>query len=188
LCSSSTVLSRLHYLFQIITNWSMSLNKRETSTFVLPLRTNRLLQYFQHTISQAPKAEVTQSKIWNVFGLSNTEIVGSNPTRGRDVCPNFFRVCFVLYRQWLLDRTDDPSKQCYWLFIKKIPWSESASELYRPSDRRLSVKWLPTFADRGCHMDSVTDPYDRILGFLDRSRHYFSFLVVPGIEPWPPDL
>jgi hypothetical protein len=28
---------------------------------------------------------------------------------------------------------------------KKTPWSESASELYRPSDRRLSTKWLPTF-------------------------------------------
>jgi hypothetical protein len=32
---------------------------------------------------------------------------------------------------------------------KKTPWSESVSELYRPSDRRLSAKWLPTFADRG---------------------------------------
>jgi hypothetical protein len=56
---------------------------------------------------------------------------------------------------------------------------------------------------------SVTDPFGRILGFLDRSRyfsikqllsctheaewtsfqtHYFFFLVVPGIEPEPPDL
>jgi hypothetical protein len=53
---------------------------------------------------------------------------------------------------------------------KKTPWSESASELYRPSDRRLSAKWLPTFADRGCHVACVTDPSGRILGFLDRSR------------------
>jgi hypothetical protein len=58
-------------------------------------------------------------------------------------------------------------------------------------------------------MVSVTDPYGRILGFLDRSRyffiklflsctheaewtlfqtHYFFFLVLPGIEPGPPDL
>jgi CBS-domain-containing membrane protein len=57
---------------------------------------------------------------------------------------------------------------------KTPPWSESASELYRPSDRRLSAKLVPTFADRGCHMVSVTNPYGRILGFLDRSR-YFSF-------------
>jgi hypothetical protein len=26
---------------------------------------------------------------------------------------------------------------------KQTPWSESASELYRPSDRRFSAKWLP---------------------------------------------
>jgi hypothetical protein len=31
---------------------------------------------------------------------------------------------------------------------KKPPWS--ANELYRPSDRRLSAKWLPSFTDRGC--------------------------------------
>jgi hypothetical protein len=49
-------------------------------------------------------------------------------------------------------------------------WPESASELHRPSDRRLSVKLVPTFADRGCHVVSVTDPYGRILGFLDRQK------------------
>jgi hypothetical protein len=31
-----------------------------------------------------------------------------------------------------------------------------------------------TFADRGCHVVTVTDPYSRIFCFLDRSR-YFSF-------------
>jgi hypothetical protein len=31
----------------------------------------------------------------------------------------------------------------------QTPWPESASELYRPSDRRLSAKLIPTFADRG---------------------------------------
>jgi hypothetical protein len=31
---------------------------------------------------------------------------------------------------------------------KQTSWSESASELYRPSDRRLSVKLMPTFVDR----------------------------------------
>jgi hypothetical protein len=28
------------------------------------------------------------------------------------------------------------------------------------------------FADRGCHVVSVTDSYGRILGFLDRSRYF----------------
>jgi hypothetical protein len=36
----------------------------------------------------------------------------------------------------------------------------------------LSAKWLPTFADRGCNVVSVTDPYGRILGYLDRSRYF----------------
>jgi hypothetical protein len=64
-------------------------------------------------------------------------------------------------------------KIIFFLYVKKkTPWSESASELYRSSDRRLSTKWLPTFADRRCHAVSVTDPYDSILGFLDRSRYF----------------
>jgi hypothetical protein len=33
----------------------------------------------------------------------------------------------------------------------------SASELYRPSDRRLLAKFVPTFADRGCRVVSATD-------------------------------
>jgi hypothetical protein len=78
-----------------------------------------------------------------------------------------------------------------------------------PSDRCLSAKWLPTFADKGCHMVRVSDPYSRILDFLDRGcyfsikqllsctneaewtpfqTHYFFFLIVQGIEPGPPDL
>jgi hypothetical protein len=46
-------------------------------------------------------------------------------------------------------------------------------ELYRSSDRRLSAKLMPTSADRGCHVVSVTDPYGRILGFLDWSCYFF---------------
>jgi hypothetical protein len=43
-----------------------------------------------------------------------------------------------------------------------------ASELYRPSDRCLSTKLVPTFKDRGRRVVRTTDPYDRILDFLDR--------------------
>jgi hypothetical protein len=45
---------------------------------------------------------------------------------------------------------------------------QSAIELYQPSDRRLSAKLVPTFADRGCRVVSAADPYGRNLGFLDR--------------------
>jgi hypothetical protein len=34
-------------------------------------------------------------------------------------------------------------------------------------------QFVPTFADRGCHVVSVTDPYADILGFLDRSLYFF---------------
>jgi hypothetical protein len=43
--------------------------------------------------------------------------------------------------------------------MNKTPWFKSASELYRPSDRRLSARLVPTFGDRSCHVVSVTDPY-----------------------------
>jgi hypothetical protein len=53
-------------------------------------------------------------------------------------------------------------------------------ELNRPSDRRLSAKLVRTFADRACNVVCVTDPYGRILEFLDR-RRYFFFKVTPQL-------
>jgi hypothetical protein len=101
-------------------------------------------------------------------------------------------------------------RSTYWRPLHKnlTPWSESENELYRTSDRRLSAKLVPTFADRELNLVSVTDPYGRILGCLDRryiffqgaqlysrgwvdpfQTHYFSEnLVAPGSEPDPLDL
>jgi hypothetical protein len=45
--------------------------------------------------------------------------------------------------------------------------------LYRPSDRVFSAKLVPTFANRGCHAFSMTDPFVRILGFIDRDCYFF---------------
>jgi hypothetical protein len=56
--------------------------------------------------------------------------------------------------------------------FKRNPWLESPSELHRPSDCRMSAKLVPTFADRECHVVTLTDPYDHILGFIDRSRYF----------------
>jgi hypothetical protein len=75
-------------------------------------------------------------------------------------------------------------KGAYSTFVTKLktklnqtPWPEFANELYRPRDRRLSAKLMPTFAYRGCHMVSMTDPYGRILDFLDRSSYLFSHVA-----------
>jgi hypothetical protein len=74
--------------------------------------------------------------------------------------------------QQALRVTTWPASHLHVNFITLTLWSESASELYRPSDRRLSAKLVPTFAGRGWHLVRVTDPYGRILGFLDRSRYF----------------
>jgi CBS-domain-containing membrane protein len=42
---------------------------------------------------------------------------------------------------------------------------------YTDQATRLSAKLVPTFANRGCHVVSVMDPYGHIFGFLDRYVH-----------------
>jgi hypothetical protein len=65
------------------------------------------------------------------------------------------------------DETEVPGKTPFqWQVINLTPWTESASELDRQSDQREVVS---TFSDRECHVVSVTDPYGRILGYLDRT-------------------
>jgi hypothetical protein len=54
--------------------------------------------------------------------------------------------------------------------FKEYFWCQSK---FQPSDRHLSAKLLATFADKECHVVSVTYPYGRILGFVDRSRYFF---------------
>jgi hypothetical protein len=48
------------------------------------------------------------------------------------------------------------------------------------TDRTTAACYCQLFADRGCHVVSVTNPYGRILGFLDRSR-YCCFQVAPQL-------
>jgi hypothetical protein len=42
------------------------------------------------------------------------------------------------------------------IIIKLTPWPESSNELYRPSESHLSAKLVSTYADRVCHVISVT--------------------------------
>jgi hypothetical protein len=43
-----------------------------------------------------PNTVAVRPKARTVFALSNTEIVGSNPNGGMDVCVSLFCVCVVL--------------------------------------------------------------------------------------------
>jgi hypothetical protein len=58
--------------------------------------------------------------------------------------------------------------------VIKTPGLQSASELYRPSDRCLSAKLVPTLADRGVAWSAQRIPTVVNFGFLDRSP-YFPF-------------
>jgi hypothetical protein len=73
---------------------------------------------------------------------------------------------------------------------KLTPWPESAR------DRRFLAKLAPTLANRGCRVVSVTDPYDRILAFLDgglvpqtteicASSPPFSHVTLPPLSFFP---
>jgi hypothetical protein len=67
-------------------------------------------------------------------------------------------------------------------------WPESASKLYRPSDRFMSEKWVPTFADRGCHVVSVTDPprpYSRLCRPRCQTKIFkWNFHPLTSIRVW----
>jgi hypothetical protein len=75
---------------------------------------------------------------------------------------------------------------------KQPPWYESVSKLYRPSDRRLLAKLVPTLVGRGCRVVSAMDPHGRIFGsrpepllFLPSS----SSMVLRGcVDPVPDPL
>jgi hypothetical protein len=56
---------------------------------------------------------------------------------------------------------------------KTTPWPKSVGELFRPRDCRLSAKLVPTFEYKRCHVVGVTDPYGRILGFIDLEPLFF---------------
>jgi hypothetical protein len=73
-----------------------------------------------------------------------------------------FSVVLILYtvgrHLWTADQSDVRPL----LTHTQNPWSESANELYRPSDHSLSANLVPNFADRGFYVVSVTDPYGSI--------------------------
>jgi hypothetical protein len=57
--------------------------------------------------------------------------------------------------------------------VYKTPWPESAKELYRTSDRRLSTKLVPTSGYRGVSRSQRGGSLSRNLGFLDQNRYFF---------------
>jgi hypothetical protein len=70
-------------------------------------------------------------------------------------------------------------------YFKQTPWPDPRAKYTDRATAACRRSW--------CHATSVTDPYGRILGFLDRSRYFF-FRVAPQlysrgwVEPVPDPL
>jgi hypothetical protein len=68
------------------------------------------------------------------------------------------------YIEWSKGNGRSADQGSFYIFItekkekKKTWWPESARELYRPSDRRLSAKLVPTSAVEECRVFSAADP------------------------------
>jgi hypothetical protein len=56
----------------------------------------------------SPITGAARSKTWTVFARSNTGVMGSNPTRGMDVCVRLFCVCAVCVQVAALRGTNPP--------------------------------------------------------------------------------
>jgi hypothetical protein len=64
--------------------------------------------------------------------------------------------------------------------LNSVAWVRE--ELYRPSKRRFSGELVPTFADRGYYVVSLTNPYGRLCGLVVpgyRSRARVRFPALP---------
>jgi hypothetical protein len=66
----------------------------------------------------------------------------------------YFEISAVYRVNWATLRAHCDTK-------KRTPWFQSANELYRPSDCRLSAKLVSTLADRGCRVVSATNNHGR---------------------------
>jgi hypothetical protein len=68
-------------------------------------------------LAQWPITVAARSKVWTVLAHSNTGIVGSNHTRGLDICVHLFYVFVVFCLGSGLVTVDPPSRETYQMCI-----------------------------------------------------------------------
>jgi hypothetical protein len=132
--------------------------------FLVCLEGHSLLRGRQH---EGHQGQLTLCKLWRSYCSKREFLPGCNVTNsGTERNISTFR----------MNKHRQHGNRISLLFklkkLNSVAWVRERT--IRPSDRRLSSKLVPIFADRGSHVVSVTNPYGRILGFLDRSR-YFPF-------------
>jgi hypothetical protein len=92
----------------------------------------------------APVTVAARCKAWTVFARSKTGIVGSNSTRGMDVCVRFFCVYVVLCGSRGLATGWSPAKESYRLCIalRKCKSGQGPTKGSRTIERTGSIKGL----------------------------------------------
>jgi hypothetical protein len=69
----------------------------------------------------------------------------------------------VFYKQGTVGTSCFVAAQFQTVFVSLQPSKQQNKQTNSVALVRLSARLVPTFADRGCHVISVTDPYGRIL-------------------------
>jgi hypothetical protein len=67
-----------------------------------------------------------------------------------------------------------------WWKCSSLRLCSQVSSLSPLTRKVMLTMFVSTFADRGCHVVSVTEPYSRVLGFLDRvetNSNYYLLLI-----------
>jgi hypothetical protein len=77
--------------------------------------------------------------------------------------------CSQFYLMVKIGKTLIPSSAELYFFNSMVWVRERTAPTELPP---LAGEVIANFPDRGCNVVSVTDPYGRILGFLDRSRYF----------------
>jgi hypothetical protein len=167
--SSCLILNRLHH-------------SAEKEKIVLELNNDRIektIYHMKHNYLYSSLSTVrgVTSKNW----VSDLRYIGRRTWRG-GIRKYFFKLEFKIYQLWIFklrtieDKVNSEEGCSIHETIKLYGTKTKLNSMVWVRERTiptewppLSAKWLPTFVDRGCHVVSVTDPYGRILGFLDRS-------------------
>jgi hypothetical protein len=110
-----------------------------------------LVMELEGTADRKDSAGETNTNL--IYRLINLLLATADLIETNKYLIGIYSVLFAICRmpEELVAMTDETTKT-------KPPWRESASELYRPSDPRLSAKLVSILAHRGCHVVSVTDP------------------------------
>jgi hypothetical protein len=97
-----------------------------------------------------------QLTLWNATGLTqHTELkiyISIHTINFMLISETHFtEKSYLKLPNYTIYHTNHPVRTARGEAVITISWPQSASELYQPSDRRLSAKLVPTSADRGCH-------------------------------------